>query len=349
MSTPQWIPVSKQEICGEKEFVPGVDPMLRSWARARQALRDCREAGLEFKSIPSKYYYRDADYWEKQVFEKHVSKLSIPLIEDDTGNDDAKKATQIPSALRLRHIDEKSDIKTLEQFISLVKSNKFSNREILLLAYYQRHFQFLEYALHVFFIDVNTMVDDKHRTLAHVACKNGHLERLKFLLENGLKVTRVDSRKVSPLHLCFQLPFYFHPPEIARLVIAHGANVNAADDRGSTPLHRACLLGELSYVDMLLKKNANVFVQDKNGKLPIELAGKKTDAILQIFQKNVRKSNKKQHERMWAYILSRQFVASIFDVCERACVTCRRKERDCAKLKKENYRMWLFTHHKNLL
>jgi hypothetical protein len=42
--------------------------------------------------------------------------------------------------------------------------------------------------------------------------------------------------------------------------------------------------------------------------------------------------------------MSRQFITSIFLIVEPACVVCRRKLKDCAVLKRDKYRYWLFAH-----
>ena len=61
--------------------------------------------------------------------------------------------------------------------------------------------------------------------------------------------------------------------EIARLLVARGANVNATTSlERETPLHIAALKGLAGVADILLKKGANVNAQSKEGASPLMLA-----------------------------------------------------------------------------
>ena len=54
-------------------------------------------------------------------------------------------------------------------------------------------------------------------------------------------------------------------PEIVRLLIEHGANVNSRDDDGMTPLITAAFMGDREAVQALLKRRAEVNARDKAG------------------------------------------------------------------------------------
>lgn len=62
-------------------------------------------------------------------------------------------------------------------------------------------------------------------------CKEGDLQLVEFLLKSGAK-TRYENGKSAPLHVTSNL-------EIAKILIANGADVNARDEIQSTPLHYA--------------------------------------------------------------------------------------------------------------
>ena len=63
--------------------------------------------------------------------------------------------------------------------------------------------------------------------------------------------------------------------KLARTLVGKGADVNAKNARGQTPLHYAVvLLREKAVVDELLRLGADPAVKTKDGATPIELARK---------------------------------------------------------------------------
>ena len=52
---------------------------------------------------------------------------------------------------------------------------------------------------------------------------------------------------------------------MARLLLDHGAKVNATNARGATPLHEACYKGNLQAAELLLRRGADTTVKDKDG------------------------------------------------------------------------------------
>jgi len=59
-----------------------------------------------------------------------------------------------------------------------------------------------------------------------------------------------------------------------QLLLDRGADVNAASDDGSTPLHKAAGAGRLREVLVLLQKGALARVKNRDGAMPIDLAAK---------------------------------------------------------------------------
>ncbi|XP_073303652.1 ADP-ribosylation factor GTPase-activating protein AGD3-like isoform X1 [Primulina huaijiensis] len=56
------------------------------------------------------------------------------------------------------------------------------------------------------------------------------------------------------------------------LLLQYGANINAVDSRGHTPLHRCIVRGKSSLVKLLLTRGANLQAADDQGKTPLQLA-----------------------------------------------------------------------------
>ena len=50
--------------------------------------------------------------------------------------------------------------------------------------------------------------------------------------------------------------------------------------------------------------------------------------------------------KMWARIMSIQFVKDMMYITHPNCPTCKRKLRNCQDIKKSNYRHWLLIHKK---
>lgn len=58
---------------------------------------------------------------------------------------------------------------------------------------------------------------------------------------------------------------------VARVLINHGADVNAESDPGA-PIHLAVLLNHTEMVDVLLAAGADLTVEDDEGRTPLEIA-----------------------------------------------------------------------------
>jgi len=99
----------------------------------------------------------------------------------------------------------------------------------------------------------------------------GHRETVEALLAAGAEVNTAsrESMKVTPLHSAAAA----RQAAIARVLIAHGANVNAMQaDSGFTPLHEAALNGDLEFARLLIEHGADVNAKMKDGKTPLGFA-----------------------------------------------------------------------------
>jgi len=100
----------------------------------------------------------------------------------------------------------------------------------------------------------------------HLAADTGDLAKLKSLIEAGADVNAKEEKGGrTPL-------FVAGDSEVARFLIAQGANVNATDKAGWTPLHSACFNGNKNKVELLLAKGADINAKGNNGETPLYLA-----------------------------------------------------------------------------
>lgn len=120
----------------------------------------------------------------------------------------------------------------------------------------------------------NTPTDDGKETFGdpfslHVACECGHVELVKFLLENKADVNAKNYQHTRPLHLAASIGHL----QIVEELIRHGAYVNLRELNGNTPLICAVRGNHITVVKQLVKHGAFVDVGNtKNNFTPLRVA-----------------------------------------------------------------------------
>jgi ankyrin repeat protein len=105
-------------------------------------------------------------------------------------------------------------------------------------------------------------------TPLHLAALNGHKEIAELLIANGAEVNARDGSGETPLHGAAR---YGHK-EIIELLIAKGAGVKRKDEVGSTPLHLAAEDGHKEIADLLIAKGAYLEAKNMYGDTPLHRA-----------------------------------------------------------------------------
>lgn len=110
-------------------------------------------------------------------------------------------------------------------------------------------------------------------TPLHWAAYSGDFEVLKALIAHGANVkTRQRGGEFTPLHfLAYTAHDHKHWREETELLLAHGAEINARDNEGSTPLFWAAWQGNKELVKLLLDKGADVSLKGKENMTVLEM------------------------------------------------------------------------------
>jgi ankyrin repeat protein len=129
--------------------------------------------------------------------------------------------------------------------------------------------------------DLEVSYGNSGQKLLHLLAKNGQLEALNLVLEQQeIEVDVIDNIKRTPLHLAVE----HRHLGVVRALVESGANVNAIDRKGHTPIHvlndgknkrsvileavTDCVCGKDKPEDIirfLAENGANVDFQDRNG------------------------------------------------------------------------------------
>jgi ankyrin repeat protein len=119
------------------------------------------------------------------------------------------------------------------------------------------------------------------------AFKFGDVDVIRTLLELGAPVDFADGNQITML----SRSVLNHEVELAKMLIARGANVNATDKLGMTPLLWAASsdFGDASMVELLLESGARADAKNRDGRTALELArAYKHDYLLSALQRAAR-------------------------------------------------------------
>lgn len=120
----------------------------------------------------------------------------------------------------------------------------------------------------------------------------GHPKVVAYLIEQGADVNAParNAARVRPLHSALahrQAEVSF---EIAKRLVARGADVKATQAGGWTPLHQAAMHGQVDLATLLLDHGADVNAKGENGRTPLKLAaaGKHQEMVALLRERGAR-------------------------------------------------------------
>jgi len=102
-------------------------------------------------------------------------------------------------------------------------------------------------------VDVNAVDPLRHVSALHNAAAQGHLALMKQLLAQGAQVDAADWNGVTPLIGAA----YYGQVEAARLLLQRGAAINQVSRQGVTPLVAAVYSGKDAMLELLLANGAS--------------------------------------------------------------------------------------------
>ena len=110
-----------------------------------------------------------------------------------------------------------------------------------------------------------------YRRPLHLAITMGRLDMVELLIANGANVNAIDNHGETPLHMAAYYATAFNR-DIVEFLLENDANVNAVNNNGETPLHNAAYRGHYDIGALLVDRGANVNAIDNNGETPLHNA-----------------------------------------------------------------------------
>jgi ankyrin repeat protein len=139
---------------------------------------------------------------------------------------------------------------------------------------------------------INAYSEDGYQPLG-LACFFGHLDVAKYLLGAGARLNSASKNKmkVTPLHSAAARGH----AGIVKLLLQHGADPDALQERDFTALHAAAQNGDVESIQALLFHGADAHAKTSEGKTPLDYASEagKAEAV-KILKQGITKKLKKR-------------------------------------------------------
>jgi ankyrin repeat protein len=104
-------------------------------------------------------------------------------------------------------------------------------------------------------------VDGFGASWLHLAARNGDIETIESLLNQGASINHLRFDNTTPLHLAA----YYGRTDTVKFLLGHGADIDIKNSNDDTVLDFAILSDHMETVKFLLEKNSNIDEERKNG------------------------------------------------------------------------------------
>lgn len=112
-----------------------------------------------------------------------------------------------------------------------------------------------------------------HPFLIMWAASVGNLGMVQLLIDSGTNTCATTEKGDTALHFARARPDPVTKRDVCRLLVeVGGANINARNENGETPLYRAVVRYDIKKVDVLLQIGADPKICNKAGESPLEAA-----------------------------------------------------------------------------
>lgn len=107
------------------------------------------------------------------------------------------------------------------------------------------------------------------RTPLHMAAASGNAYVVHWLILHGADLDARNNAGGTPLHT---LAYSDQAPDAARVLVENGADIHAKDCDGWTPLHKAAFWWRAAAVRLLVELGADLRATDNDGKTALDLS-----------------------------------------------------------------------------
>jgi len=108
----------------------------------------------------------------------------------------------------------------------------------------------------------------------HWAVINNDGRMMLLLLDHGADINARNRDGDTPLFLFLRFGTERHDDEMIRSLLRNGADVNAKNNAGQTPLHQAAMWGTFERAAVLVRNGAHVNARDHSGNTPLHMAAR---------------------------------------------------------------------------
>lgn len=113
------------------------------------------------------------------------------------------------------------------------------------------------------YLEETSNVDDTGPTALVVAVASGHKDIASFLIKHGANIEAVDGNGRTPLLLAAEDN---QASGLSEMLLYAGSRIDVTDNNGRTPLMAASRSGSLAVVKMLINRGARIHSADKDGR-----------------------------------------------------------------------------------
>lgn len=142
----------------------------------------------------------------------------------------------------------------------------------LLIACINNHEEIVEFLIECG-ADIEACDDEGFNTF-HFACQNGWVSAVEQILNKKKKYPNIE-RKTHGGNTPLLLACQQSEKEIVEILLSHGADINAHNNKGDSPLMVACRVENQEMIKFLIQNKANIESKDKEGLTPLLWACKK--------------------------------------------------------------------------